>query len=72
MVTDGRTGLLVEPNNPQSLAAAVRLAIEDDDLREQLAAAAQAWVFPRYDATTLCAAMKQYYLAILRDCAESQ
>ena len=66
------TGLLVEPNSPQGLAAAMRLVIEDDDLRQQLAAAARAWVYPRYDATTLCAAMRRYYLDILRDRATLQ
>lgn len=66
LIEDGRTGLLVEPNNPRSLAAALRRVIEDDDLRTRLAAAAQGWVYPRHDAATLCAAMKRYYLDIVR------
>jgi len=66
VVEDGRTGLLVEPDSPQPLAAALRRVVEHDDLREQLAAAAQASVYPRYDATTLCAAMRQYYLDLVR------
>lgn len=69
VIEDGRTGLLVEPNNPDHLAAALRRVIEDDDLRAQLGAAAQAWVYPRYDAGTLCAAMKQFYLGIVRGCS---
>jgi glycosyltransferase involved in cell wall biosynthesis len=72
VIKDGRTGLLVEPNSPQRLAAALRRVIEHDDLRQQFAAAAQAWVYPRYDAATLCAAMKEYYLDILRERAKLQ
>jgi glycosyltransferase involved in cell wall biosynthesis len=70
VVEDGRTGLLVEPNSPQRLAAALRRMIEHDALRQQFAAAAQAWVYPRFDASTLCAAMKRYYLEIVREPGE--
>ncbi len=65
VVQDGRTGLLVEPNDPQKLAAGVRRVLEDDALRERLAAAAQAWVYPRYDAATLCGGMRRYYLGVV-------
>jgi glycosyltransferase involved in cell wall biosynthesis len=65
VVRDGQTGLLVEPNDPPGLAAAVRRVVEDDALRAQLASAAQGWVYPRYDETTLSAAMKRYYLGII-------
>jgi glycosyltransferase involved in cell wall biosynthesis len=66
LIEDGRTGLLVEPNSPGNLAAAMRRVIEHDELRAHLGAAAQASVYPRYDAATLCATMKQYYLDIVR------
>ena len=62
VIRDGHTGLLVEPSDPEGLAAAVRRVLEDDALREKLASAAQASVYPRYDAATLCATMRRYYL----------
>jgi glycosyltransferase involved in cell wall biosynthesis len=65
VVRDGQTGLLVEPGDPKGLAAAVRRVLEDDALREQLASTAQASVYPRYDAATLSAAMRQYYLHVI-------
>ena len=64
VIRDGHNGLLVEPGDPEGLAAAVRRVIEGDALREQLASAAQASVYPRYDAATLCAAMRRYYLRL--------
>jgi len=40
VVEDGRNGILVEPNDPEALAAAVRRFFADDALRERLRAAA--------------------------------
>ena len=41
-VVDGRTGLLVEPEDEAALAAALRRVVEDPRLRERLAAAVRA------------------------------
>jgi colanic acid/amylovoran biosynthesis glycosyltransferase len=40
-VTDGESGLLVPPNDPDALASALRAALADDGLRDRLGAAAQ-------------------------------
>ena len=41
VVHDGENGLLVEPNNPQAFASALRRVLDDDELRAQLAAGAR-------------------------------
>ena len=41
VVRDGENGLLVPPNDPASLAVAMTRLLEDDELRERLAAAAR-------------------------------
>lgn len=64
VVLDGRTGLLVPPNDPSALAASLRSVLEDRELRERLAAAAQEAAYPRYDAAQLCETMRRYYLAM--------
>ncbi len=70
VVLDGITGLLVEPNDARALASGIRRLVEDEGLRGRLAAAAQASVYPKYDAATLCAAMKRYYREVLADAME--
>ena len=49
MVEDGRSGLLVPPNDADALAAALRRLLSDVDLREQLGAAARERVLDRFD-----------------------
>ena len=40
VVHDGENGLLVEPGSPDQLAGAMRRVLEEDGLRDRLAAAA--------------------------------
>jgi glycosyltransferase involved in cell wall biosynthesis len=46
VVHDGENGLLVEPGSPELLAAAMRRVLEEDGLRDRLAAAAAPSVAP--------------------------
>ncbi len=55
LIGDGETGLLVEPGNPEAIAAALRRLLSSPDLRQQLAAAARRRVEERFSLTT-CAA----------------
>ena len=67
VVLDGSTGILVEPGDARALAAGIRRLVEEEGLRERLAAAAQASVYPKYDAATLCDATRRYYRGMLAD-----
>lgn len=49
LVEHGETGLLVDANNPERLAAAIRTAIEDPELRRRLGAAGRRVVEERFD-----------------------
>ena len=48
VVLDGETGLLVAPDDPNALAAALTLLARDPDLRRRLGAAGRAYVARRY------------------------
>jgi glycosyltransferase involved in cell wall biosynthesis len=50
LVTHGRTGLLVPPNDPDALASALRTLLENGELRRQLAAQAHQVIHARFDA----------------------
>ena len=49
LITDGENGLLVEPENPERLAAALEKAIRDPALRRRLGQAAEARVRADFD-----------------------
>jgi glycosyltransferase involved in cell wall biosynthesis len=49
VIEDERTGLLVPPQNPEALAAALARLLDDASLGEQLGAAGRAWVVENFD-----------------------
>lgn len=49
LVRDGETGLLIEPENPEALAAAIIRLLQDQDLAQRLAQAGRAQVVQEFD-----------------------
>jgi colanic acid/amylovoran biosynthesis glycosyltransferase len=49
IITDGQSGLLVAPEDPQALAAALRRLMEDSELRERLGKNARARVLAEFE-----------------------
>ena len=60
LVTDGETGLLVEPGHPQALAEAMIRVLDDEAARKRLGAAARLLVEGHYTMT----AVSRQYLAL--------
>ncbi len=65
IVEDGRSGLLVPPNDPVALRDGLRSVLADDDLRVALSAAARCRVEEAFDEASAAARMgEQYALAL--------
>lgn len=60
-VRDGETGLLVHPNDPQEVAAALRRAVTDDELVDRAAARNLETVQERLDASRIRPAVVETY-----------
>lgn len=61
VVDDGRTGLLVPPDNEQALAEAIERLIDDPQLRKAMGEQARALVADRYDWRENAAQMERIY-----------
>ena len=70
MLTDGETGLLVPPDDPEALAAALSRLQNDSPLRERLTVAGRALVRERYDVRQMARAVERTYAAVLADGAD--
>jgi len=61
LITDGATGLLIDPGRVEPLAEAIRRLYDDPMLRRRLGHAAQAAVDGRFDAVTMAQHIQQVY-----------
>ncbi len=57
-IHDKETGIFCSPDNPQSIAAAVKLLMEDTELRNTITAQAKTRVMERYDWNHIASLMK--------------
>jgi glycosyltransferase involved in cell wall biosynthesis len=64
-IVDGENGILVDPGNPQALAAAVNQALSDGELRERAAAQNQAIIDDRAAHQEVMAAAVDFYRSFL-------
>jgi MMP alpha-(1->4)-mannosyltransferase len=65
--TDGTTGLLVPPGDPDALAQAIGRALSDPDLRARLGTEGRRRVLERYTWRTMAAQTVEHYRALLED-----
>ena len=65
--TDGETGLLVPPDDPGALAAAIGRLLDDADLRRRLGAAGRERVLGRYTWPVTAAGTADEYQALLEE-----
>ena len=65
-IRDGETGLLVPPENPAALAAALRRVLGDDALRRRLGEDGRRLVLERYTADHMTSAFERLYAEMLR------
>ena len=64
---DGETALVVPPNDPQALAAAIARLLADRTLGERLAASARAFVAPRFGLATMLDRMDAAFRRAIED-----
>jgi glycosyltransferase involved in cell wall biosynthesis len=64
-VVHGETGMLVPPNDPAALAAALRTLLDDQELRTRMGAAGQQRVTDRFSSVALARAVNGIYAEIL-------
>jgi glycosyltransferase involved in cell wall biosynthesis len=66
-ITDGVTGLLVEPRSPEALSKAIGRLLENGELRKRLGSAARQTVLERFSLDRLLANMSALYHEWTRD-----
>ena len=63
-VVDGKTGILVEKNNPEELAAALLRLLNDDDLREAMGRAGRQRVMGHFTWDRIAKGMHTRYTTL--------
>jgi glycosyltransferase involved in cell wall biosynthesis len=61
LITDGETGLLVEPDEPEALSLAMLRLLTDTDLRSRVIPAARSKVEQDFDNTVLIRELGEIY-----------
>jgi glycosyltransferase involved in cell wall biosynthesis len=67
IIVDGLNGLLVQPEQPEELAQALRRIIEDNELVQRLAEEARATVLRDYQLSTIISRCVELYRQVLKD-----
>jgi glycosyltransferase involved in cell wall biosynthesis len=67
LVENGKTGLLVDPGNPEAMADAMIQALTDGDLRQKMIAAARARVTRDFNNRNLIGDLAGLYTRALRE-----
>ena len=67
IIVDGVNGLLVQPEQPEELAQALRRIIEDSQLAQRLAEEARTTVLRDYQLTTIITRCVEVYRRVLKD-----
>jgi glycosyltransferase involved in cell wall biosynthesis len=70
-VVDGRTGLLVEPDDPEALARAIALLASDADRRRGLGEAGPGRLAEGFLASQMVAAYEKLYRSVLEERREA-
>lgn len=65
VVDEGRDGLLVPPGDAGALAGALKLLVDDPDLRARMGRAGRGKVESRYDWRVIAAVLERQYLAVV-------
>lgn len=65
IVKHGKTGLLVDPDDPQAIASVVRRLLNDPELAEQLGGCAQELVMPKFSADAMVQRISRLYTGLL-------
>ncbi|MBB6030465.1 glycosyltransferase [Oceanithermus desulfurans] len=66
LVKDEKTGILISPGDPETLAGAILRLARDSDLRRRMGEAAHKWALERFDVQKTAQAYGELYLKLLR------
>jgi len=67
LVVHGKTGLLVEPGDPEALSGAIMALLEQPQRAEAMGKAAQKAVYPDYDVGSLLRRMQGFYETLVQN-----
>jgi glycosyltransferase involved in cell wall biosynthesis len=70
IIQDGKTGILVEPGEPERLAEAIIHLLENDQLTREMGFAGRKLVEKKYDLNVVVAQLEKMYEQMLAERAE--